>query len=120
MDKYEFWDKMYREKTQQPEEPEVTDPELLVDGIEWEKLKKYDPYKWDDTEEEEKELEKVSLNDKTVKLEIDRNELCDILLACTSQYCISKDDRWMRIHEELKYALDLYDEQVRYGEDYIL
>lgn len=103
MDKYEFWEKMYREKTQQPEEPEVTDPELLVDGIEWEKLKRYDPYKWDDTEEEEQDMEKDSNNDEIVKIEIKKSELFDILQACTCMYYQSKKEHWMSIADDMWY-----------------
>lgn len=46
-----------------------------------------------------------------MKIEVDRYELCDLMLACTAAEMLANDDgqKWKRLHDMLKAKLEEYD-----------
>ena len=54
------------------------------------------------------------INDKNVKIEIKRGELCDLLLSCIAAQQMANDggEKWNRLHEKLKMQLDAIDQEL--------
>lgn len=44
-----------------------------------------------------------------MKIELNRNEVCDIMLALTATHQISDAEKWKRLHDKVKTMLDDYD-----------
>lgn len=46
-----------------------------------------------------------------MKIEVERIELCDLMLACTAAEMLANDDgqKWTRLHSKLKDILEEYD-----------
>ena len=53
------------------------------------------------------------VNNESVRVQITRGTLCDILLALTAVEQMSGASKWRRIHEELRAILDKHDEQAK-------
>lgn len=54
------------------------------------------------------------INDKNVKIEIKRIEVCDLLLACTAAQQQANDggEKWKRLHEKIKMQIDAIDQEL--------
>lgn len=50
-------------------------------------------------------------NEMTVKMELKRIELCDLLLACTAISEESDAEKWSVLHDKLLSILDKFDEK---------
>lgn len=55
----------------------------------------------------------MDYNYRTVELKLDRIDICDLLLACTGASFEANDggQKWKRLHEKLKKALDEFDKE---------
>lgn len=54
------------------------------------------------------------LNRKTGKarLDLNRREIVDLMVACTNAYQVSGAEKWANLHNDLKIALDEYDAEL--------
>lgn len=55
----------------------------------------------------------MTYNQRTVKLNLTRIDLCDLLLACTAIAEETDGKKWIALHEKLKDILDEFDEKKR-------
>ncbi len=44
-----------------------------------------------------------------MKIELNRTEICDIMLALTAAHQMSDAEKWKRLHDKVKAMLDDYD-----------
>lgn len=51
----------------------------------------------------------MSINEKTVKLELKRIDICDLLIATTSLKHSTNATKWGALHDKLKEILDEFD-----------
>lgn len=54
-------------------------------------------------------------NEKNVKLNLKRIEICDLLIACTAAYEETEAKKWIDLHDKLKSILEAFDEKEGYG-----
>lgn len=53
-------------------------------------------------------MEEMS-NEMTITLTLSRHDLCNLLLACTNAHLDSGAEKWIKLHDELREQLELFD-----------
>jgi hypothetical protein len=53
----------------------------------------------------------MTLNEKTVKLELQRIDICNLLIACTSLSHSTNAEKWGELHNKLEKILDNFDSE---------
>ena len=51
------------------------------------------------------------LNEKEMTIDLTRNEVCDLMLACATNYLRSHNEKWVKLHDKLKVVRDKLDEE---------
>ena len=52
----------------------------------------------------------ITNNQRTVKLNLQRIDICDLLIACTMVADASQADKWTKLYDKLQNILEAFDE----------
>lgn len=65
--------------------------------------------------EENKEGKTMTYNQRTMNVKLERIDVCDLLIACTTLEQETDAKKWGKLHDKLKATLEAFDEKNGYG-----